>query len=115
MSEPSTPRLVESAAADALSGKLRPEAETVGGVPSGAPPKDPNSIHHQAVRTVGRDLNVEAISAGDGLVEAVRYRRSPFVVGVQWHPEFHRAGGAELLGCTPLLDTFLRAARETRF
>jgi gamma-glutamyl-gamma-aminobutyrate hydrolase PuuD len=74
-----------------------------------------NSIHHQAVRTVGRDLNVEAISADDGLVEAVRYRRSPFVVGVQWHPEFHRAVGAELLDCTPLLDTFLRAARETRF
>jgi len=74
-----------------------------------------NSIHHQAVKTLGRDLNVEAVSAGDGLIEAVRYRRSPFVVGVQWHPEFHRAGGPELLDCTPLLDTFLRAARETRF
>ncbi|CAB3786978.1 hypothetical protein LMG28688_02384 [Paraburkholderia caffeinitolerans] len=74
-----------------------------------------NSIHHQAVRSLGRDLTVEAVSAGDGLIEAVRYRRSPFVVGVQWHPEFHRAGGPELLDCTPLLDTFLRAARETRF
>jgi gamma-glutamyl-gamma-aminobutyrate hydrolase PuuD len=74
-----------------------------------------NSIHHQAVRTLGRDLNVEAVSADDGLVEAVRYRRAPFVVGVQWHPEFHRASGPELLDCTPLLDTFLRAARETRF
>jgi len=74
-----------------------------------------NSIHHQAVKTLGRDLNVEAVSAGDGLIEAVRYRRAPFVVGVQWHPEFHRAGGPELLDCTPLLDTFLRAARETRF
>ncbi|WP_134046374.1 gamma-glutamyl-gamma-aminobutyrate hydrolase family protein [Paraburkholderia caballeronis] len=74
-----------------------------------------NSIHHQAVKTLGRDLNIEAVSAGDGLIEAVRHRRSPFVVGVQWHPEFHRAGGPELLDCTPLLDTFLRAARETRF
>lgn len=74
-----------------------------------------NSIHHQAVKTLGRDLNVEAVSSGDGLIEAVRYRRAPFVVGVQWHPEFHRAGGAELLDCTPLLDTFLRASRETRF
>jgi putative glutamine amidotransferase len=74
-----------------------------------------NSIHHQAVRTVGRDLNIEAVSAGDGIIEAVRYRRAPFVVGVQWHPEFHRAGGDELLDCTPLLDTFLRVARETRF
>jgi gamma-glutamyl-gamma-aminobutyrate hydrolase PuuD len=74
-----------------------------------------NSIHHQAVKTLGRDLNVEAVSSGDGLIEAVRYRRAPFVVGVQWHPEFHRAGGPELLDCTPILDTFLRAARETRF
>ncbi|MDR3100854.1 MAG: gamma-glutamyl-gamma-aminobutyrate hydrolase family protein [Paraburkholderia sp.] len=74
-----------------------------------------NSIHHQAVKTLGRDLTVEAVSSGDGLIEAVRYRRAPFVVGVQWHPEFHRAGGPELLDCTPLLDTFLRAARETRF
>jgi gamma-glutamyl-gamma-aminobutyrate hydrolase PuuD len=74
-----------------------------------------NSIHHQAVKSLGRDLTVEAVSAGDGLIEAVRYRRAPFVVGVQWHPEFHRAGGPELLDCTPLLDTFLRSARETRF
>jgi gamma-glutamyl-gamma-aminobutyrate hydrolase PuuD len=74
-----------------------------------------NSIHHQAVKTLGRDLNVEAVSSADGLIEAVRYRRAPFVVGVQWHPEFHRAGGPELLDCTPILDTFLRAARETRF
>jgi gamma-glutamyl-gamma-aminobutyrate hydrolase PuuD len=64
---------------------------------------------------VGRDLNIEAVSASDGIIEAVRYRRAPFVVGVQWHPEFHRAGGEELLDCTPLLDTFLRVARETRF
>lgn len=74
-----------------------------------------NSIHHQAVKTLGRDLNVEAVSSEDGIIEALRYRRAPFVMGVQWHPEFHRAGGPELLDCTPLLDTFLRAARETRF
>lgn len=74
-----------------------------------------NSIHHQAVKALGRDLSIEAVSSGDGIVEALRYRRAPFVMGVQWHPEFHRAGGAELLDCTPLLDTFLRAARETRF
>lgn len=74
-----------------------------------------NSIHHQAVNQLGRDLNIEAVSAADGIIEAVRYRRAPFVMGVQWHPEFHRAGGAEMLDCTPLLDTFLRVARETRF
>ncbi|HWT72736.1 MAG TPA: type 1 glutamine amidotransferase [Oxalicibacterium sp.] len=74
-----------------------------------------NSIHHQAVRDLGRDLRIEAISQMDGIVEAVRHTKSRFVMGLQWHPEFHRAGGAELLDCTPILDSFLRAARETRF
>lgn len=74
-----------------------------------------NSIHHQAVRDLGRDLVVEAFSGPDNIVEAVRYRKARFVMGLQWHPEFHRAGSAELLDCTPILDDFLRAARETRF
>ena len=74
-----------------------------------------NSIHHQAVRELGRDLNIEAVSGQDSIVEAIRYRKANFVMGLQWHPEFHRAGGAELLDCTPILDGFLRAARETRF
>lgn len=74
-----------------------------------------NSIHHQAVRDLGRDLRVEAVSQSDRIVEAVRHTKSRFVMGLQWHPEFHRAGGAELLDCTPILDNFLRVARETRF
>lgn len=74
-----------------------------------------NSIHHQAVRTLGRDLTIEAVSGEDNIVEAIRYNRARFVMGLQWHPEFHRAGGADLLDCTPILDNFLRAARETRF
>jgi putative glutamine amidotransferase len=74
-----------------------------------------NSIHHQAVRDLGRDLIVEAFSGRDNIVEAIRYRKARFVMGLQWHPEFHRAGGAELLDCTPILDEYLGAARETRF
>lgn len=74
-----------------------------------------NSIHHQAVNTLGRDIVVEATSTDDQVIEAIRYRKSNFVVGLQWHPEFHRAGSAELLDCTAILDSFLRTARETRF
>lgn len=73
-----------------------------------------NSIHHQAVERLGRDLTIEATSAEDGIVEAIRYRKAPFVVGVQWHPEFHRNGVDDLLDSAPLLDHFLRAARETK-
>lgn len=74
-----------------------------------------NSIHHQAVKTLGRDVTVEAVSGSDNIVEAIRYHKAPFVVGLQWHPEFHQTGSADLLDCTPILDGFLRAARETRF
>ncbi len=74
-----------------------------------------NSIHHQAVKDLGREIRIEAMSHPDGIVEAIRYQRADFVMGLQWHPEFHRAGGADLLDCTPILDEFLRSARETRF
>lgn len=74
-----------------------------------------NSIHHQAIKDLGRDLQVEAVSCTDQIVEAIRYKKAAFVMGLQWHPEFHRASGAQLLDCTPILDNFLRASRETRF
>lgn len=48
---------------------------------------DVNSIHHQAVRRPGQGLAVAA-QAPDGVIEAVEMPGRPFVVGVQWHPEF---------------------------
>lgn len=71
-----------------------------------------NSIHHQAIKTLGRDLRAEAHSQPDGVVEAIRHSGTGFVLGVQWHPEFHRPGDATVLDCTPILDAFLTAARE---
>ena len=91
-----------------------PQGSTLAGMFGGQRDGMVNSIHHQAVKTVGRDTIIEAVSADDGIIEAVRYKKAPFVVGLQWHPEFHRAGGPELLDCTPVLDNFLRAARNTR-
>jgi putative glutamine amidotransferase len=46
-----------------------------------------NSLHHQAVKRVGRGLKVTARSE-DGLVEAVESADEyPFLMAVQWHPE----------------------------
>jgi len=46
-----------------------------------------NSLHHQAVKRVGRGLKVTARSE-DGLVEAVESAEEyPFLMAVQWHPE----------------------------
>src|SRR3970282_1445876 len=48
-----------------------------------------NSIHHQAVKVLGRDLSVEALSVPDQVIEALRWKGPSYVLGVQWHPEFH--------------------------
>jgi len=72
------------------------------------------SIHHQCVRSVGRELTVEATAADDGMIGAIRHTRHRFVVGVQWHPEFHTPGHAHLLDCAPLLDAFHIAVRTAR-
>ena len=67
------------------------------------------SVHHQAIKDLGQGLRVEARSAKDGVVEAVRLIDAPYVVGLQWHPECH-SGIPGLLDCNPILDEFLAAA-----
>ncbi|HEY4051968.1 MAG TPA: gamma-glutamyl-gamma-aminobutyrate hydrolase family protein [Acidobacteriaceae bacterium] len=47
-----------------------------------------NSSHHQAVAQPGDQLEVVALSAEDGVIEALeRVTADQFVIGVQWHPE----------------------------
>ena len=45
-----------------------------------------NSLHHQAIETVGENLTVSAVSE-DGFIEALELNNHPFCIGVQWHPE----------------------------
>ncbi|MCK6405803.1 MAG: type 1 glutamine amidotransferase [Rhodocyclaceae bacterium] len=73
------------------------------------------SIHHQAIRSLGRGLKVEARGADDEVIEAIRLEGRNYVFGVQWHPEFHPPGAPHLLDCTPILDEFLTAARRRRW
>lgn len=73
-----------------------------------------NSIHHQAVKVLGSDLKVEALSVPDKLVEAVRWQGASYVLGVQWHPEFHDPGDSRLLDVFPLLKEFLAEARRVK-
>ena len=49
-----------------------------------------NSAHHQAIEQLGNDLEVEAWSAHDGIVEQVRLCKYPFARAVQYHPERSR-------------------------
>ena len=77
------------------------------------PVRTVNSIHHQAIRHLAPDFDVEARSPVDGVIEAIRHRGVPYVAAVQWHPEFHRPE-QNVLDDTPLLADFLQAARLAR-
>ena len=69
-----------------------------------------NSVHHQAIKDLGRDLVVEARSNPDGVVEAIRYMGPGYLFAVQWHPEFHAPEDPSFLDDTPILDEFLSTA-----
>ena len=45
-----------------------------------------NSRHHQGIKELGKGLQISAV-APDGLIEGIELADSPFVLGVQWHPE----------------------------
>ena len=45
-----------------------------------------NSLHHQAIDRLGKNLEVQAYSE-DGFVEAVRVITAYYGLAVQWHPE----------------------------
>ena len=90
---------------------LRFEANSwFGGLFGGCAEGRVNSIHHQGVKVLGRELVAEAWSE-DGVVEVIRGTGSSFVLGVQWHPEFHDGREPELLPADPLMRAFLDAAQ----
>lgn len=69
-----------------------------------------NSVHHQAIKTLGKGLVVEARCVEDGMIEAVRLQGEGYTFGVQWHPEFHDPRDESLLDGAPILREFLTAA-----
>lgn len=72
-----------------------------------------NSIHHQGVARLA-DGFVPVAHAPDGVPEAI-WRDAPgFVLGVQWHPEFHDGSDPTLLDADPMMRAFLDAARARR-
>ena len=56
----------------------------------GATDVECNSIHHQAIATLGEGL-VAAAWSDDGLVEAITAPDDHWTWGVQWHPEWDDA------------------------
>jgi putative glutamine amidotransferase len=69
-----------------------------------------NSVHHQGVKTLGKNLVVDATSPEDNLIEAFHYHdmNKNFVLAVQWHPEFSHTLKDTVVDPKPLLDMFLK-------
>src|SRR5439155_131220 len=49
-----------------------------------------NSAHHQAIERLGDNLEAEAWSAHDGIIEQIHLQKYPFARAVQYHPERSR-------------------------
>ncbi len=64
-----------------------------------------NSAHHQAVKSVGPEVIVNA-TASDGLIEGIEAPAYRFCLGVQWHPEFSISAGDDAI-----LKAFISASR----
>ncbi len=76
-----------------------------------------NSIHHQGIKGLAPDFEVEAWSLPDRVPEAIRRRvdrgRS-YIAATQWHPEFHKFGSTDTLTGEPILHDFLWACATAR-
>ncbi|MEJ6654894.1 MAG: gamma-glutamyl-gamma-aminobutyrate hydrolase family protein [Pseudomonas sp.] len=46
-----------------------------------------NSLHNQAINQLGQQLQVSGRDL-DGIIQAIEDPEHPFLIGVQWHPEF---------------------------
>jgi putative glutamine amidotransferase len=64
-----------------------------------------NSAHHQAVKTVGAGVVVDA-TAPDGVIEGIEDPRYRYCLGVQWHPEYSIS-----LGDEKIFDALIAATR----
>jgi putative glutamine amidotransferase len=91
--------------------RVSPGSRLAAAIPEGEP-LDPsvNSSHHQAMRSIGNNLIVSAVSPEDGIVEAIELAsHEHFVLGVQWHPERTYSSSAFSRG---IFAGFVRAAEE---
>lgn len=47
-----------------------------------------NALHEQSIRDLGEGLTVCAVEQPSGVIQAIEQTAAPFVIGVQWHPEY---------------------------
>jgi putative glutamine amidotransferase len=69
-----------------------------------------NSVHHQGIKSLGKNLVVDAICPEDKIIEAFHYENMEehFVLAVQWHPEFSHTIKDIVINPEPLINYFLK-------
>jgi putative glutamine amidotransferase len=76
---------------------------------------DVNTVHHQGVKTLGQNLEIEALSTEDDIIEAfTRIDDQSYILGVQWHPEFSHTIGDQLDNPDLLLEHFYERVKEQK-
>lgn len=68
-----------------------------------------NSVHHQAIRKLGKGLKLAAQSP-DGVIEGAEHESRPVMV-IQWHPEMMLRNGDGML---PLFEHFINECARNR-
>jgi putative glutamine amidotransferase len=67
------------------------------------------SVHEQAIDRLGAGLEVEAVSIGDGIIEAIAARpHGADILAVQWHPEWDVATNTASRAFFALIGSALR-------
>ena len=75
----------------------------------GRRPRRVNALHRQAIDRLAPGLVVAARDR-NGIVQAIEHESLPFVVGVQWHPEYL----PQVLEQRAIFETLVRAAKAAR-
>lgn len=86
-----------------------------------------NSVHHQAVKKLGQNLIVEAVSPDDQIIEAIRYLGPAsadkglktlydqgLVMGIQWHPEFFHSMKTKTIEAAPMVSHFVEFCKRIK-
>lgn len=75
-----------------------------------------NSVHHQAVKDLGKGLVAQAYCKEDGILEAFIHESAEpgKIFGVQWHPEFFHTMGDKLIDPLKIINTFLSFAKTDK-
>ena len=66
-----------------------------------------NSIHHQAVKELADGFVVSALSE-DEIIEAIEHREHPYLIGVQFHPEYMH----NVAPFSYLFDSFIEKVKD---